>query len=193
MRRALLTFVLALFSSPTRGPGRSARALGPSDVQSMDAILAALYDVISGPAGQQRDWDRMRNLFVPGARLIPAVYRPDSVPTLRQLSVEDYITRAGPMLEKNGFFETEIARQVEQYGGVVHAFSTYESRHKADDPTPFVRGINSIQLFNDGQRWWVVTVLWEGERPDNPIPGEVPEELGEVARTGALLRRTGPR
>jgi hypothetical protein len=74
------------------------------------------------------------------------------------------------MLEKNGFFETEIARQVEQYGGVVHAFSTYESRHKAEDPAPFVRGINSIQLFNDGQRWWVVTILWEGERPDNPIP-----------------------
>jgi hypothetical protein len=136
----------------------------------MDAIIAALYNVISGPAGQQRDWDRMRSLFVPGARLIPAVYRPDSVPRLRQLSVEDYITLAGPSLEKNGFFETEIARQVDQYGGVVQAFSTYESRHKADDPKPFVRGINSIQLFNDGQRWWVVTVLWEGERPDNPIP-----------------------
>jgi hypothetical protein len=76
--------------------------------------------------------------------------------------VDEYITRAGPVLEKNGFFEVEIARQVEQYGGVVHAFSTYESRHKAEDKTPFVRGINSIQLFNDGQRWWVVTILWEG-------------------------------
>ena len=167
MRRALL--VLMLSSSPlvAQAPPPGPRA---SDVQSMDAILAALYDVISGPIGQQRDWDRMRNLFVPGARLIPAIYRPDSVPTLRELSVEDYITRAGPMLEKNGFFETEVARQVERYGGVVHAFSTYESRHKADDPKPFVRGINSIQLFNDGQRWWVVTVFWEGERPDNPIP-----------------------
>ena len=169
MRRAILTFVLVLFSSPLAA---QAAPPGPraSDVKSMDAIIAALYEVISGPAGQQRDWDRMRNLFVPGARLIPAVYRPDSVPTLRQLTLEDYITRAGPMLEKNGFFETETARQVDQYGGVVQAFSTYESRHKAEDPTPFVRGINSIQLFNDGQRWWVVTVFWEAERPDNPIP-----------------------
>ena len=169
MRRAFLVLGLALTSSvlvaQTPPPGPRA-----SDVQSMDAIIAALYDVISGPIGQQRDWDRMRNLFVPGARLIPAVYRPDSVPTLRELSVEDYITRAGPMLEKNGFFETEIARQVERYGGVVHAFSTYESRHKAEDAKPFVRGINSIQLFDDGRRWWVVTVFWEGERPDNPIP-----------------------
>jgi len=169
MRKVFLILGLSLTFSPLVA---QAAPPGPraSDVQSMDAILAALYDVISGPIGQARDWDRMRNLFVPGARLIPTVYRPDSVPTLRNLSVEDYITRAGPMLEKNGFFETEIARQVERYGGVVHAFSTYESRHKADDPTPFMRGINSIQLFNDGQRWWVVTVFWEGERPDNPIP-----------------------
>lgn len=173
MRKVLLVLGLALASSPLAAQAAAppaAPAPRPDDVKSMDAIIAALYNVISGPAGQQRDWDRMRSLFVPGARLIPAVYRPDSVPRLRQLSVEDYITLAGPSLEKNGFFETEIARQVDQYGGVVQAFSTYESRHKADDPKPFVRGINSIQLFNDGQRWWVVTVLWEGERPDNPIP-----------------------
>ena len=167
MRNAFLILGLAVTS-----PLAAQVPAGPrtADVQSMDAILAALYDVISGGVGQARDWDRMRHLFVPGARLIPTIYRPDSVPALRELSVEDYITRAGPMLEKNGFFETEVARQVERYGGVVHVFSTYESRHKAEDPKPFVRGINSIQLFDDGQRWWVVTVLWEAERPDNPIP-----------------------
>lgn len=170
MRRLALLLGLAASSTPV--PGRAQVPAGPraSDVQSMDAILAALYDVISGPAGQQRDWDRMRNLFAPEARLIPAVYRPDSVPSLRELSVEDYITRAGPLLEKNGFFESEVARRVERYGGIAQVFSTYESRRKADDPKPFVRGINSIQLFSDGQRWWVVTVFWEAERPDNPIP-----------------------
>ncbi|MBA3406269.1 MAG: hypothetical protein H0U13_16565 [Gemmatimonadaceae bacterium] len=136
----------------------------------MDAVVAALYDVISGPAGQKRDWNRMRSLFVPGARLIPAVYRPDSAGSLRMLDVEQYITRAGPGLEKSGFFEREIARRTERYGGVTHVFSTYESRRTAADPTPFDRGINSIQLFFDGRRWWVVTVFWEGERPSNPIP-----------------------
>ena len=177
MRRMLLVLGLALSSPPlaAQAPPPGPRA---SDVQSLDAIIGALYNVISGPIGQQRDWDRMRNLFVPGARLIPAVYRPDSVPRLRELSVDDYIKLAGPRLEESGFFETEIARQVEQYGGVVHAFSTYESRHTAEDPKPFVRGINSIQLFNDGQRWWVVTVLWEGERPDNPIPPQYLKSSG---------------
>jgi hypothetical protein len=142
----------------------------PEDVATMESILAALYDVISGPAGQKRDWDRMRAMFAPGARLIPTVYRPDSVPTLRVLDLEGYIGRSGPMLETNGFFEKEIARRVERYGGVVHVFSTYESRRAQADPAPFARGINSIQLFHDGKRWWIVTIYWEGERAGNPIP-----------------------
>ena len=172
MRGPLLLLGLALSFSPLAAQAAPSPGPRESDVQSMDAILAALYDVISGPAGQQRDWDRMRNLFVAGARLIPTMYYPDSVPRLQQLSVADYIKRVGPILEKDGFFESEIGRQVERYGGVVQVFSTYESRRKADDANPYVRGINSIQLFNDGQRWWVVTVFWERERPDNPIPAQ---------------------
>jgi hypothetical protein len=109
-------------------------------------------------------------MFFPGARLIPAVYRPDSVPTLIQWTVDQYITTVGPRLEQGGFFEREIARRVERYGGVVHVFSTYESRRAAADPAPFARGINSIQLWSDGKRWWIVTIYWEGERPNNPIP-----------------------
>ncbi len=144
---------------------------GPDDVTSLDAVLAALYDVISGPAGQRRDWDRMRSLFAPGARLIPAVYRPDSVPGLRVWSVDQYITEVGPRLEAAGFFEREIARRTERYGGVTHVFSTYESRRTSADPDPFARGINSIQVFFDGRRWWIVSIFWEGERPNNPIPG----------------------
>ena len=143
----------------------------PEDVGSLDAILAALYEVISGPAGQRRDWDRMRALFVPGARLIPAIYRPDSVPGLRIWDLEQYISQVGPRLESAGFFEREIARRIERYGGMTHVFSTYESRRTISDPAPFARGINSIQVFFDGRRWWLVTIFWEGERPDNPIPG----------------------
>lgn len=144
----------------------------PEDVASQDAILAALYDVISGPAGQRRDWNRMRSLFAPSARLIPAVYRPDSAGALRVWDVEQYIALAGPRLEASGFFEKEIARRTERYGGVTHVFSTYESRRTSADPKPFDRGINSIQLFFDGRRWWIVTIFWEGERPVNPIPAK---------------------
>jgi hypothetical protein len=143
----------------------------PADVASIDAILGALYDVISGPAGQSRNWDRMRSLFVPGARLIPTGRRPDGTRRLTVWTVDEYISTVGPTLERGGFFEREIARRIERFGNIAHAFSTYESRRTAADPQPFARGINSIQLWFDDKRWWVVTIYWEGERPDNPIPG----------------------
>ena len=96
--------------------------------------------------------------------------RPDGTTTKRVMTLEDYITTSGPNLEKNGFFEREIGRKTEQYGGVVHVFSTYDSKRTLEDEKPFMRGINSIQLWNDGKRWWIVSVLWQSETPDNPIP-----------------------
>jgi hypothetical protein len=142
----------------------------PEDVGSIDAIIAALYDVISGPAGQARDWNRMRSLFIPGGRLMPTAVRPDGSVVTRMMEVNDYIATSGPMLERVGFSEREIARRVEQFGHIAHVFSTYEGRMETE-PT-VIRGINSIQLLNDGTRWWVVSVYWESERPDNPLPAQ---------------------
>jgi hypothetical protein len=142
----------------------------PEDVASMDAILAALYDVISGPAGKKRDWNRMRSLFIPEGRLMAVGPKKEGGFGYRVMDVEGYIKSSGSYLETNGFFEREASRVVEQFGQIAHVFSTYESRHKADDAKPFMRGINSIQLMHDGNRWWIVSVYWEGERPDNPLP-----------------------
>jgi len=169
MKAILVTASLAASlaaQEPAKPPATRA-----DDVKSIDAIVAALYDVISGPAGQKRDWDRMRSLFVPGARLIPAVPSPTGA-TARVLDVEGYIDRSGATLERNGFFEREIARRMETFGNIAHVFSTYESRHTAADPSPFARGINSIQLLKDGDRWWVVTVYWDSERAGTAIPAE---------------------
>lgn len=147
-----------------------APAASPADVASMDAIMKAAYDVISGPQGQQRDWVRLRSLFVPGARLIPVHTGKDGLTEPRMLSVEDFIRVGGPVLEKDGFYERETHRTVERYGAIAQVFSTYESRHAATDAKPFERGINSFQLLFDGHRWWVVTIYWQSERPDLPIP-----------------------
>ncbi len=144
----------------------------PSDVFSLGAILDALYDVISGPAGEARDWDRFRSLFAPGARLIPAAHPQGEAARAVMLSPEEYIQRAGPQLESGGFFEREIHREVEQFGSIAHVFSTYESRRTLEDPQPFARGINSIQLLDDGTRWWVVNIFWDAEREGVPIPPE---------------------
>ena len=144
----------------------------PADVASIESIVAAVYDVISGPAGQKRDWDRFASLFHPSARLVPTGRRPDGTLVARAISPQQYAQGSGPMLERDGFFEKEIARTVEQFGTIAHVFSTYETRRATSDPTPFMRGINSIQLFNDGARWWVMSIYWAQEGPENPIPAK---------------------
>jgi hypothetical protein len=147
----------------------AAVAAAPRDVGSLDAIIAALYDVISGPAGQVRDWNRFRSLFAPGARLIPTVTGTDST-FLRVMTPDEYASTIGPRLERSGFFERELHRETDTFGNITHAFSTYDSKRTLNDPQPFARGINSIQLFNDGKRWWVVTIFWDSERSTNRIP-----------------------
>jgi hypothetical protein len=133
------------------------------DVETVDGIISALYEVISGPAGQKRDWDRFRSLFAPGARLIPALSREGETPVIRVLDVEAYIRRVDPIFEKEDFWESEKERKTDTSGNLVHAFSTYESRH-APGGQPFQTGVNSIQLFGDGTRWWIVTVMWNTTR-----------------------------
>ena len=153
-------------------PAAPSPAARPADVESIDAILGALYDVISGPAGQARDWDRFRSLFAPGARLIPTSQQPDGSRAMMVWTPNEYAERAGPGLERNGFFEREIGRTTEQFGQLAHVFSAYDSKRSAQDATPFARGINSIQLRNDGTRWFVVTIFWDSERPGQPIPAK---------------------
>ena len=146
-----------------------------ADVESINAIIAASYDVISGPAGRQRDWERERSLFAPGARLIPTATVPgqtDVELTPLVLDVEGYIARVEPLFEKEGFYETEVTRSVEQFGQIAQVWSTYESRRDPSDAKPFMRGINSFQLFNDGKRWWIVSIYWQHESTKYPLPAK---------------------
>jgi hypothetical protein len=158
--------------NPSLSVPATAPAANPSDVGSIDAILHAAYDTISGPAGQQRDWKRFRSLFVSGARLIPVVPDPKGGFRTVPFSPDEYVQHGDPYFQKNGFFEREVARRTDRFGTMAQVFSTYESRHDAADPKPFVRGINSFQLMNDGHRWWIVTIFWQGETSDSPIPKE---------------------
>jgi hypothetical protein len=153
-------------------PLTPAPVANPKDVSSADAIVAALYDVISGPAGQTRNWDRFKSLFAPGARLIPTGLDAERKGRMSTMTPEAYADATGPRLEQAGFFEREISHTGETFGNITHVFSTYESRRLATDEKPFARGINSIQLFNDGTRWWVVTVFWDAERAGSQIPSQ---------------------
>lgn len=180
MKLATIAFFLVLLSLPSMAQNQAAvpatppaKEANPADVASLDAIMKAVYDVISGDANEKRDWDRFRSLFHKDAKLIPSGKNPQTgVTGARYLTPEDYITRSGPVLERDGFHERELARKVDQYGNIAQVFSTYHAFRKKDDKEPFMRGINSFQLLFDGKRWWVLNIFWLAETPDNPIPAK---------------------
>lgn len=157
-------------AAPSERRAPLTRRLGePADVNSLDAVVNAMYDIISGPPIKGRDWERFRSLFADGAHLIATVTLPGLPARAAVMTTDEYVATAAPLLQR-GVFEKEISRTVEQFGRMAQVFSTYESRYRATDEKPFQRGINSIQLLNDGTRWWILSVYWDAERPDNPIP-----------------------
>ncbi len=143
-----------------------------TDTQSIQAIINALYEAISHKPRKLPDWQRMKPLFIDGARIIPPSLEggPPQVMTF-----EEFVERVSESVHKageadRGFHERELTNHTEVFGNVAHVWSTYESRYTAEDPEPFSRGINSFQLLYHSGRWWVVTILWDVERPDNAIP-----------------------
>lgn len=134
-----------------------------TDTSSLDGTIRAIYDVISGPAGAPRDWDRFRSLFAEGARLMIVVSPPGEKPHVRHLAPEDQVRRAAPIVEKEDFWEVEVDRNTQTFGHVAHVLSTYECR-RTPDGEPFTRQQKSLQLFNDGSRWWILTAIWHTPR-----------------------------
>jgi hypothetical protein len=146
----------------------AAPAANPKDVQSLDAIVAAIYDVISGPPGA-RDWNRFNSLFAKDARLIAVRAPKEGKPVLVTMTPSGYGEREGSYFLEHGFFEHELSRKTDSYGAMTHIYTTYESR-ETKDGKPIDRGINSMEFFYDGERWWCVEIYWDAERPGNPIP-----------------------
>jgi hypothetical protein len=143
-----------------------------SDTGSIDAIIRALYESISGPAGAARDWERFRSLLFPGALLVRTSIGPDGVPQARAMDARAYEADTTEYFRREPFHEAGVASRAQRFGNIAHVMSVYEARHAPSDPAPFMRGINSIQLLHDGRRWWIVSVLWDREREGNPIPEE---------------------
>jgi hypothetical protein len=146
----------------------AAAAQRPSaaDMAGIDQAIRGVYEVISGPPGQKRDFDRMRTLFAPGATL-----KAIGPKGLHGGSLEDYISRNKDVLEKMGFTERELGRRTEVWGGLATAWSAYDGR--TADGSFHERGINSFQLVKIDGKWVVASILWQEETPDNPLPRDL--------------------
>lgn len=160
-------------SQPAKATHVDVATIAPraEDVADIDGMIKAFYDVISGPAGQPRQWSRDRTLYIPEVRFVSMGMSKSGQPVASVVSHPEFVDRSNSFLLKDGFFEGEIHRITERFGNIAHVFSTYESRVKADGPV-IARGINSIEMFWDGKRWWIASAIWDEERADNPIPAK---------------------
>ncbi|WP_298756666.1 hypothetical protein [uncultured Psychroserpens sp.] len=159
----LIVFVVGLFSYGQNNDYAK-------KVESLDSTIETLYSVISGDKGEARNWELFKYLFHKDAKLIPTGKTKEGLHGATFMTPDDYIQRAGKWLVENGFHEVEIGRNVQTFGNITQVFSTYESFRNKSDIEPFMRGINSIQLLNDGKRWWIINIYWQQETDDNPIP-----------------------
>ena len=173
MKRVLAATTLAILAEAAFAQTHVAVATippRPADVATIDGMVQAYYEVVSGPAGQPRDWARDRTLYIPDLRFVQVDVDKAGKLAPRITSHQEYVDTADG-LSKTGFFEKEIHRVTERFGPIAHVWSTYESRRTESGPI-IMRGINSIELFWDGQRWWIANAIWTDETKDMPIPKE---------------------
>jgi hypothetical protein len=166
--KSLLVSVLMMFATLGHAQGTN----DMDKVRSINSTIKTLYSVISGEKGEERNWQLFNFLFHPDAKLIPLVKQEDSLYQARYFTATEYLSSSGKWLVENGFYEKEIHRSANTFGNIAQVFSTYESFHSEADEAPFMRGINSIQLMDDGQRWWIINICWMQESKENPIPKE---------------------
>jgi len=145
-------------------------AARPDDVNTLDGIIKAYYEVVSGPEGVERDTERDHSLHHPDARAIITGVDEAGNPTINNMTLSEY--HEGTRQNGNpAFWEHEIHRVTQRFGNVAHVWSTYAWYDTQDGPIKG-RGINSIQLYHDGERWWITAWIFDSERSDNPIPSE---------------------
>jgi hypothetical protein len=142
------------------------------DVSSLDGIIKAFYEVVSGPAGEPRQWARDRTLYIPGVRFVSMNVNTKGKPVAHVMDHQQFVDSSDVYVTSKGFFEWEIHRETKRFGNIAHIFSTYESRITKDGPV-IARGVNSIELFWDGKRWWIASAIWDEERKDNPLPQDL--------------------
>ncbi|TYA71585.1 hypothetical protein [Seonamhaeicola marinus] len=175
---ALLASSFILGQEKSKEKPQNTPKLDTTKVYTIDNMIKTLYGSISGEKGKARNWKQFKYLFHKDAKLIPSGENREGDFKIRYMSPDDYIKSSGKWLVQNGFIEKEIHREIQQFGNLVHVFSTYESYKSAADEKPFMRGINSIQLLFDNNRWWIVNIYWTNESRYNPIPKAYLPKLG---------------
>ena len=166
-----LVFLFVLLSSAGNIFSQKAASDNAEDLTTVDGIIHTLYDVISGPAGEERNWNLFRSLFAENARMYIAVPDKDSGNFLRSITPEEYAERNKTRLSDIGFNEDELYRITNTYGAGTQILSTYESHFaNKNGEQEITKGINNIQLYFDGERYFIVSIFWDANAKNIEVP-----------------------
>jgi hypothetical protein len=138
------------------------------DVKNIDNIIFALYESISGEATEERDWERFKYLFAPDAKLIPTARSAEGKVTYRYWTPQEYVDMFTSSRRSTGFFEIELERKTEEFANIAHVFSTYATMEVKNGPV-VRKGINSIQLIRDKNRYYIINIFWSNEEGEERI------------------------
>lgn len=168
--RRSVPFIATLAPCAAAVVAAQAPAADPADVGTITDIVRVSYEVISGPAGTPRQWRRDSTLYMPGATFVALGERGGAVQA-RIMTPEEYRRRTNQGVVAEGMIEAEIGSHIECFGNVAQVRSVYAIRRSATGPVE-TRGVNYYMLYWDGRRWWIAGMVWDDERPSNPIPSE---------------------
>lgn len=167
---ALLLAILLIIAFNKNASAQITTKYG-DNVSTLNGIIKAYYDVVTVKKGGKVSFERDSLIHWPAVLVGATSLSKSGKPVMHYFTLKEYHRLSDPLLEKDGFDEREISRKVEKFGSIYHVWSTYESRNKAGGPI-IERGINSIELFFDGTRFWIMSWIYDGERKNNPIPAE---------------------
>ena len=142
------------------------------DVSTIDGIIKAYYEVVSGSADQPRQWDRDATLYIPNVRFIIIRQEEAGKTTAQSMTHQEFVDSSDASLRGKAFYEHEVHRITHRAGNVAHLLSTSEHTSSSTGPVEG-RSIDSLELFWDGTRWWITNVsIWDVESSRHPLPAE---------------------
>ena len=97
-----------------------------ADVLSIDSIIKASYEVVSGEKGAKRQWQRDKFLHHPKAVYSYTIDRRKQEQVV--MSIGEFQHETDEMVLETAFYEKEINREVRIFGNIAHVWSTYETQ-----------------------------------------------------------------
>lgn len=159
-------FYLTLLVSMVNANLKAQNKLFENDTKTIDGLMKASYEVVSGEKGAKRQWERDNHLHHP-----KAVYSYFDRKKQKQatMTLQEFHKETDEMVFNTAFYENEINREVRVFGNIAHVWSTYETRLEKGGKVER-RGINSIQLIFENNRWYIISWTFSGETDKDIIP-----------------------